>query len=101
MKRPKRTTPVMAISEHELSAMTSDLDQLHHDVGMPAMHRAIDQWNEKTRSSRRGFLIGAGAVGLATVGYALFAPKARPAAGMRVLPAVGSREGGLVVAGAW
>jgi len=52
----------MAISERELTVMTSDLDQLHHDVGMPAMHRAIDEWNEKTRSSRRGFLIGAGAL---------------------------------------
>jgi len=62
MRRSTKTPEVMAISEHELSAMTSDLDQLHHDVGMPAMHRAIDQWNEKTRSSRRGFLIGAGAV---------------------------------------
>jgi hypothetical protein len=62
MKRRNPTPEVMAISEHELTVMTNDLDQLHNDVGMPAMHRAIDQWNEKTRSSRRGFLIGAGAV---------------------------------------
>jgi Ferritin-like domain len=62
MLRRNRTPQVMAISEHELSAMTADLDQMHHDIGMPAMHSAIHEWTEKTRSSRRGFLIGAGAV---------------------------------------
>jgi Ferritin-like domain len=29
---------------------------------MPAMHRALDDWMERTQTSRRGFLIGAGAV---------------------------------------
>jgi hypothetical protein len=62
MRRHRRTPEVMAISEHELAAMTSNLDQLHHDVGMPAMNAAIQQWTEKTRTNRRGFLIGAGAV---------------------------------------
>jgi len=52
----------MAISEHELSVMTADLDQMHHDIGMPAMQSAIHEWTEKTRTNRRGFLIGAGAV---------------------------------------
>ena len=40
MRRRNRTTDVMAISEHELSAMTRDLDQIHNDVGMPAMNNA-------------------------------------------------------------
>jgi hypothetical protein len=62
MLRRNRTPQVMAISEHELSAMTSDLEQMHHDIGMPAMHSAIHEWTEKTRTNRRGFLIGAGAV---------------------------------------
>jgi hypothetical protein len=62
MLRRNRTPQVMAISEHELSTMTADLDQMHHDVGMPAMHSAIEEWTEKSRTSRRGFLIGAGAV---------------------------------------
>ena len=62
MRRRTPTPEVMAISEHELTVMTRELDDLHNDVGMPAMHRAVDQWNEHTRSSRRGFLIGAGAV---------------------------------------
>jgi hypothetical protein len=62
MKRRFRTPDVMAISEHELGVMVSDLDQMHNDVGMPAMHRAVDQWVERSRTSRRGFLVGAGAV---------------------------------------
>jgi hypothetical protein len=52
----------MAISEHELTVMTQDLQQIHNDVGMPAMDRAVDEWTERSRTSRRGFLIGAGAV---------------------------------------
>ena len=32
---------VMAISEHELVVMTDDLEQIHHDVGVPAMTAAI------------------------------------------------------------
>ena len=63
MKRRNRTTDTMAISEHELLAMTDYLDQLHRDVGMPAMNRAVEEWTDRLRLSRRGFLIGAGAVG--------------------------------------
>jgi hypothetical protein len=62
MRRHNRTPEVMAISEHELTVMTRDLEQIHNDVGMPAMHSAIDEWTDKIRTSRRGFLIGAGAV---------------------------------------
>jgi len=62
MKRRNRTTTPMAITEAELSTLTRDLDALHHDVGMPAMHEALGRWTEEIRTSRRGFLIGAGAV---------------------------------------
>ncbi len=62
MRRRNRTPDVMAISEHELTVMTRDLDQIHNDVGMPAMNAAITEWTERSRTSRRGFLIGAGAV---------------------------------------
>lgn len=62
MRRRTQTPDVMAISEHELTVMTNDLEAMHNDIGMPAMNQAIAEWNEKTRSSRRGFLIGAGAV---------------------------------------
>ncbi len=60
--RRNRTTEVMAISEHELDIHTTELDELHHDVGMPAMRAAVSQWTERSRTSRRGFLIGAGAL---------------------------------------
>jgi hypothetical protein len=62
MMNRNRTPEVMAISEHELTVMTDDLEQIHHDVGMPAMERAVHEWTERTRTSRRGFLIGAGAL---------------------------------------
>jgi hypothetical protein len=62
MIRRNRTPEVMAISEHELTVMTNDLEQIHNDVGMPAMHRALSEWTERSRTSRRGFLIGAGAL---------------------------------------
>ncbi len=62
MRRRNRTPEVMAISEHELTAMTRDLEQIHHDVGVPAMDRAIREWTERSRTSRRGFLIGTGAL---------------------------------------
>ena len=62
MRRRHRNHEVMAISEHELTPMTNDLEQIHNDVGMPAMDRAVHEWTERSRTSRRGFLIGAGAV---------------------------------------
>jgi hypothetical protein len=62
MIRRNRTPEVMAISEHELTVMTKDVEHLHEDVGMPAMLSAVEEWKEKSRTSRRGFLIGAGAV---------------------------------------
>jgi len=62
MRRRARTPEAIAISERELAAMTSDLDQIHNDVAMPAMDRAVHEWTERSRTSRRGFLIGAGAL---------------------------------------
>ena len=45
-------------SEHELHAQTLELDELNHDVGMPAMAEAL---GEMRGTSRRTFLMGAGA----------------------------------------
>lgn len=70
MMRGNRSGPVMAIGERELAAMTDDLDQIHHDVGMPAMAAAVQRWASEIRMSRRGFLSGAGA---ATAGVVLAA----------------------------
>ena len=62
MRRRNRSPEVMAISEQELTVMTNDLEQIHNDVGVPAMNKAVREWTERSRTSRRGFLIGAGAV---------------------------------------
>jgi hypothetical protein len=68
---------VFSGTEHELLSMTRDLDQLHHDVGMPAMEAGIahmiDHMGALSRpTSRRTFLMGAGALAggaaLVTVG---------------------------------
>lgn len=56
-------------SESELLAMTRDLDDMHHDLGMPAMWAGVDHviesmQEEESRarnSSRRTFLLGASA----------------------------------------
>lgn len=60
------------ISEHELLAMTADMDEMHHAT-LPVMKEALAEWTElsqelrsgvgrlgKAASSRRGFLMGAG-----------------------------------------
>lgn len=45
-------------SGSELRAMTMELDELHHDMGMPAVNEALTQMRG---TSRRTFLMGAGA----------------------------------------
>ncbi len=66
-------------SERELLAMTRELDELHNDVGMPAMWAGVERMVENAReaapspraTSRRTFLLGAGAAavgGAALVG---------------------------------
>jgi len=67
MRRRNSNPEVLAISEHELTVMTNDLEQIHNDVGMPAMDRAVREWTERSRTSRRGFLIGVGAVAGGTI----------------------------------
>jgi hypothetical protein len=63
----KRKEEIFSGSEHVLLSMTSDLDEFHHDVGVPAMEAGIanmiDAMGSVPRSSsRRAFLMGAGAV---------------------------------------
>ena len=53
MRRQNRKLETMAISEQELTLMTSDLEQINNDVGMPAMRQAVGEWTEKSRSSPR------------------------------------------------
>ncbi len=61
------------LSDRELSAMTRQLDEMHHDKAMPAMRAAVADWVDALRSggdgladkraSRRGFLLGAAGLG--------------------------------------
>jgi len=55
----KKTTQDFEGAEHELRAMTHELDELHHDVGMPA---TCDVVGDMGGTSRRTFLMGAGAL---------------------------------------
>jgi hypothetical protein len=63
----KKTTQDFAGTEHELQALAHELDDLHHDVGLPAMGEAVGAMRG---TSRRTFLMGAGAL---TGGAALVA----------------------------
>jgi len=54
-------------TERELISMTNDLDALHNDVGMPAMREGIANMIDNMKggvgpTSRRTFLMGAGAI---------------------------------------
>jgi hypothetical protein len=74
--RSRKPNPELAISEHELSTMTVEMDELHHDVAMPAMVAKAGEWAEENRAlateaevgllrratSRRTFLLGGSAV---------------------------------------
>ncbi len=90
MKRRNRTDAPMAITEAELTSLTRDLDDMHNDVGMPAMHAALDRWTAEIRTSRRGFLIGAGAV----VGGAVLAACGSSSSSSTTTTAVGGSTSG-------
>jgi hypothetical protein len=72
----------IAASEAEISRMTVELDELHHEVGMPALHAALDEWQEDLHSEvprtteRRTFLLGA--AGVLAGGAALIAATTNP-----------------------
>jgi hypothetical protein len=77
----KRSQEIFAGSESELLSMTTELDELHHDVGLPAMRAGVANMIDNMKgavgpTSRRPFLMGAGAAvaggaALMTVGSAL------------------------------
>ena len=86
----------------KLKTLKTGTDPCHMHAGTCS---AIDSdlgWHDRLSNASMGVFIGAGAVGLATLGYALFAAPRQPiASGMRVLPTVGAGQGGFVVTGAW
>jgi hypothetical protein len=79
-RRNRKQDPIL-ISEAELTQMTRDLDDAHHDT-LPSMRDSLAEWSDSddirsgitrlvsTPSSRRAFLLGGGAVlgGVALVG---------------------------------
>ena len=54
MKNNKKQNEFVG-TERELLAMSRDLDELHNDVGMPAMHAAVSRWTEEIRTSGHVF----------------------------------------------
>lgn len=76
---PRRTTAEpLAGTESELRRMTTELDEMHHDLSLPALRQAVADLTDEVRAatpgrgrtSRRTFLLGSGAV---AVGGALLA----------------------------
>jgi hypothetical protein len=83
VSKKSKSTRAFSGTESELVAMTSDLDQLHHDVGVPAMEAGVSEMIERmgeasvsSPNSRRSFLIGSGAA--LAGGAALLAVGATP-----------------------
>ena len=91
MRRRNRKQSSMAISEAELTQLTRDLDDAHHEA-LPSMRDSFDEWRESnadietgitelvaTPSSRRPFLLGGGALlgGAALVGSGATRPRRR------------------------
>jgi hypothetical protein len=74
VRRRNRKQDPIVISEAELTQMTRDLDDAHHE-SLPSMRESLGEWSESsddirsgitqlvsTPSSRRAFLLGSGAV---------------------------------------
>jgi hypothetical protein len=68
VSRKSKSIQAFSGTESELISMTSDLDELHHDVGMTAMEAGVSEMIERMgeapvppSNSRRTFLIGTGA----------------------------------------
>lgn len=61
----------MQISERELTVMTAELDEIHHAT-LPVMQESASALGEllRARPSRRGFLVGVGALGAASFALA-------------------------------
>jgi Ferritin-like domain len=97
VSRKEKSTKAFNGTESELISMTSDLDELHHDVGMPAMEAGVSEMIERMgeppvppSNSRRTFLIGTGAAFAG--GAALLAVGAAPTLAAAATRATGSEN---------
>jgi hypothetical protein len=96
----------LGITEAELTVMTRDLEQIHHDVSLPALEESIGEWVEtnhesgpgtvKGHTSRRSFLLGAGAAaagGLALAACGSSGPKSASTTTSGAAPATKTSSG--------
>ena len=107
MRRRNRKQDSIAISEAELTQMTRELDDAHHET-LPSMRDGLTEWSESsddirsgithlvsTPSSRRAFLFGSGALlgGFALVGSGVGSGLAAAATGRSPgMPAAASAQ---------
>jgi len=93
------------ISDADLSAMTTELDQLHHDHTLPAMQSAVSEWAESIRqaasgaagrvTNRRTFLLGAAGVGAGGVLLAACGSSHKSSSPTSPAPSSSTSAGGL------
>ena len=101
----------MDITEHELTQLTTELDEIHHDT-LPRVQQAVAEWTDlnqhlrsglsrlgETGASRRNFLLGVGA----TLGVAALAACGKSSSlasgGTTATTAAGSAGGGQSLTG--
>lgn len=96
------------LSDGELLAMTTELDQMHRDQGLPALKAAVADWVASFKdakgaagrkaSSRRTFLLGTAGVGASGLVLAACGSSSKSSAPTTTLPAAGA--GGAAANGA-
>lgn len=95
------------ITDAELAARTSDLEQIHHDQTGPAMREAVAEWASAMRDSesplprrptRRTFLLGAAGVGAGGILLAACSSSSKSSAPTTV-PANHASAGGAALSG--
>src|SRR5579884_1346270 len=89
IRRGHRTHHALATTEAELRRHTRELDDLHHDLSMPAMRSAVEEWIDANHTqhaaagvgrlatgtiSRRGLLLAACATSGSSTGLSRRAP---------------------------
>ncbi|MDT4983590.1 MAG: hypothetical protein QOF95_1080 [Pseudonocardiales bacterium] len=100
-RRRNRETPEMAISEYELSSMTSELNMLHNET-FPSVHKELDEFSanlaeiSRKPAGRRSFLMGMGGVAiLGTAAACSSSNDKKTAAGGGTTSAPSSAAGGV------